>query len=428
VRTLVVNAGELAHLSHGDLSEPLKGHEMSDKELNVYEKGRGVLIGDGKVLKIADSDELISEFCPSWDESKQISDGISVVNAKGNAIIPGFVDSHTHLIWSGDRSNEMALRQSGMSYSEISKMGGGISKTVRSTRECTLDELINIGTINAKKALMLGTTTLEAKSGYGLNLESEIAILRAYKVVNSMSNCNVYPTWLGAHDFPSNTNREDYIDELIYKQLPEVCKLGIARWADVFCEPGWFTVDESKEILLASREMGLSPRAHVDEFVDSNGLAMAADIGCVSADHVACSNDDARSKADASGVMQTFLPGTQYVLGASDFPPMLSCLENSWAFSIASDFNPNCNSISMPFVGSLATHRCGIDPIAALVASTRNPATTFSNGGPPECGSLREGGDASLNILNTKSVEGWCQSPGMNPISQTICNGIIVKS
>ena len=180
MRVLVVNAGEVAHLSHGDLSEPLKGQEMSDKELNVYEKGKGLLIGDGKLLKIADSDELISEFCPSWDGSKQKSDGISVVNAKGNAIIPGFVDSHTHLIWSGDRSNEMALRQSGMSYSEISEMGGGISKTVRSTRECTLDELINIGTTNANKALMLGTTTLEAKSGYGLNLESEIAILRAY--------------------------------------------------------------------------------------------------------------------------------------------------------------------------------------------------------------------------------------------------------
>ena len=289
MRVLVVNAGEVAHLSHGDLSKPLKGQEMSDKELNVYEKGKGLLIGDGKVLKIADSDELISEFCPSWDGAKEKSDGISVVNARGNAIIPGFVDSHTHLIWSGDRSNEMALRQRGMSYSEISEIGGGISKTVRSTRERTLDELINIGTTNANKALMLGTTTLEAKSGYGLNLESEIAILRAYKVVNSMSNCNVYSTWLGAHDFPSDTTREDYIDELIHKQLPEVCKLGIARWADVFCEPGWFTVDESKEILLASSEMGLSPRVHADEFVDSNGLDMAADIGCVSADHVALS-------------------------------------------------------------------------------------------------------------------------------------------
>ena len=427
MRVLVVNAGELAHLSHGDLSEPLKGQEMSDKELNVYEKGKGLLIGDGKVLKIADSDELISEFCPSWDGSKEKSDGISVVNARGNAIIPGFVDSHTHLIWSGDRSNEMALRQSGMSYSEISEIGGGITKTVRSTRECTLDELINIGSTNANKALMLGTTTLEAKSGYGLNLESEIAILRAYKVVNGISSCNVYSTWLGAHDFPSDTTREDYIDELIHKQLPEVCKLGIARWADVFCEPGWFTVDESKEILLASSEMGLSPRVHADEFVDSNGLDMAADIGCVSADHVACSNDDARAKADVSGVMQTFLPGTQYVMGMSDFPPIKSCLENSWAFSIASDFNPNCNSISMPFVGSLATHRCGIDPIAALVASTRNPATTFSDGAPPDFGSLREGGDASLNILRTKSVDGWCQSPGMNPILQTISNGVIVK-
>ena len=427
MRTLIVNAGELAHLSYGDLSKPLKGQDMSEKEFNVYEKGMGILIEDGKILKIEDSGGLISEFSPSWDGSKAISDNISVVDAKGNAVIPGFVDSHTHLIWSGDRSNEMALRQNGLSYTEISQMGGGISKTVRSTRQCTFEELVNIGTNNAKKALMLGTTTLEAKSGYGLNLESEIAILSAYQLVNSRSNCDIHSTWLGAHDFPTNTTREDYIDELIHKQLPEVCRLGIARWADVFCEPGWFTVDESKEILLASNKLGLRPRAHVDEFVDSNGLAMAADIGCVSADHVACSSDDARSKADAAGVMQTFLPGTQYVMGMIDFPPMKSCLENSWAFSIASDFNPNCNSISMPFVGSLATHRCGIDPIAALVASTRNPATTFSDGETPGCGSLTEGGNASLNILTTNSVEGWCQSPGMNPISLTISNGNIVK-
>ena len=129
MRTLIVNAGELAHLSYGDLSKPLKGQDMSEKEFNVYEKGMGILIEDGKILKIADSGGLISEFSPSWDGSKAISDNISVVDAEGNAVIPGFVDSHTHLIWSGDRSNEMALRQNGLSYTEISQMGGGISKT-----------------------------------------------------------------------------------------------------------------------------------------------------------------------------------------------------------------------------------------------------------------------------------------------------------
>jgi len=206
-----------------------------------------------------------------------------------------------------------------------------------------------------------------------------------------------------------------------------VSEMGIARWADVFCEPGWFTTEESREILLAAKTMGLESRVHVDEFVDSGGLSMASELGSVSADHVACSNDESRAIADHAGVMQTFLPGTQYVLGMEDFPPIRACLENSWAFSIATDFNPNCNSISMPFAGSLATHRCGIDPIAALVACTRNPATTFTDGSIPKIGCLREGSYASMNILNSERVEGWCQSPGMNPISLTIAKGNIVK-
>ena len=427
MRTLVVNAGELAHLSKGDLSSPLKGGEMSDKGFNVYEKGMGILIENNIISKISDSDDLITEFAPSWNGKDSTTPGLLVIDAKGNAIIPGFVDSHTHLVWDGDRSNEMALRQNGMSYSEISDIGGGISKTVSSTRKCTKSKLIEIGIRNAKNALRLGTTTLEAKSGYGLNLETEISILDAYDAVNEKTSCNIQSTWLGAHDIPKDRSKEDYIEELINIQLPAVLEQGIAKWADVFCEPGWFTVEETMNILSEARGMGLQSRVHVDEFVDSGGLAMATEIGAVSADHVACSNEESRASADKAGVMQTFLPGTQYVLGASEFPPIRQCLDNSWAFSIATDYNPNCNTISMPFAASLATHRCGIDPIAALVASTRNPATTLSDLKSPLGGSLREGGEASLNILSTKSVESWCQSPGMNPIETTIANGHIVK-
>ena len=426
MRTLVVNVGELAHISHGDISKPLKGEDMSDKEQHVFDKGLGILIEGEIIKKISGSDELISEFAPSWDEGN-VTNEANVIDANGNAVIPGFVDSHTHLIWDGDRSNEISLRQQGMSYSEIARLGGGIAKTVRSTRRCSFQELFDIGLNNVNRALHLGTTTLEAKSGYGLDLETEISILKAYKAIDGKSHCDIHSTWLGAHDVPSGVNKEDYIDELINEQLPLVSEMGIARWADVFCEPGWFTTEESREILLAAKTMGLESRVHVDEFVDSGGLSMASELGSVSADHVACSNDESRAIADHAGVMQTFLPGTQYVLGMEDFPPIRACLENSWAFSIATDFNPNCNSISMPFAGSLATHRCGIDPIAALVACTRNPATTFKDGSIPKIGCLREGSYASMNILNSERVEGWCQSPGMNPISLTIAKGNIVK-
>ena len=427
MRTLVVNSGEIAHMSHGDITKPLIGEEMGDKELNVYSEGLGILIEDGLIVKIIDSEGLISEYAPSWDRFSEKLGNMNIIDAKGGAIVPGFVDSHTHLIWDGDRSNEIALRQKGLTYTDISKLGGGISKTVESTRSCSIDELVELGAYRAYDALKLGTTTMEAKSGYGLDTLSELKLLEATERVNKISPCEIQATWLGAHDIPSRMSKEEYIEELIGKQLPMVVNQGIANWADVFCEPGWFTIDDTFEIITASKEMGMGSRIHADEFVDSGGLAIAAELGSISADHVATSDDESRAIAHEIGVMQTFLPGTQYVLGIDDFPPMKKCVENSWAFSIATDFNPNCNTISMPFIGSLATHRCGIDPITALTASTRNPSTTMVNKENGALGVILENNSASLNILHSKKVESWCQTPGMNPISKTMVNGIIVK-
>lgn len=414
-------------MSHGDTTKPLIGEDMGDKDLNVYSKGLGILVEDGLIQSIADSEELISEYAGSWDKNSEKLGDMNIIDAKGGAIVPGFVDSHTHLIWDGDRSNEMALRQRGLTYSEISKLGGGISKTVESTRNCSIQKLVDLGVQRASNALRLGTTTMEAKSGYGLSTESELKLLEATARVNLISPCDIQATWLGAHDIPKQKNKEEYIEELIGRQLPMVVQQGIAKWADVFCEPGWFTVDDTIEIITASKEMGLGSRIHADEFVDSGGLGTATELGSISADHVAKSDDESRARASDNGVMQTFLPGTQYVLGMDEFPPMKKCVENSWAFSIASDFNPNCNTISMPFVGSLATHRCGIDPITALAASTRNPSITLVKNEKNNFGVISENNSASFNILHSKKVESWCQSPGMNPIFKTLANGIIVN-
>ena len=165
MRTLVVNSGEIAHMSHGDITKPLIGEEMGDKELNVYSEGLGILIVVGLIVKIIDSEGLISEYAPSWDRFSEKLGNMNIIDAKGGAIVPGFVDSHTHLIWDGDRSNEIALRQKGLTYTDISKLGGGISKTVESTRSCSIDELVELGAYRAYDALKLGTTTMEAKSG-----------------------------------------------------------------------------------------------------------------------------------------------------------------------------------------------------------------------------------------------------------------------
>ncbi len=423
VRTIIVNAGEIAHMSQGNTKMPLFGQEMSDKHANVHEPGMGILVESGVISRIDDSKEITDEFVPSWKEGSGFSDGINIIDATGRAIIPGFVDSHTHLLWGGDRSDEISLRQSGMSYTDIAESGGGIGKTVSETRKLSFNELVQIGKDRVSRAIYHGTTTMEVKSGYGLSVDSELKLLEAAGKIAEISPIDIHSTWLGAHDVPKGMSKGEYVNELISEQLPLVASQGISKWTDVFCEPGWFNLEETEDIVNASKEYGLQSRVHVDEFVDSGGLSLAAELGSVSADHVAHSSDESRSAASRRGTMQTFLPGTPYVIGAVDFPPISDCIENQWAFSLASDFNPNCNSLSIPFVGSLAVHRCNIDPISALAAVTRNPSTTLGYGDSIPVGTLAIGSQANMNILISETVDMWCQTPGMNPISDTIVRG-----
>ena len=422
---LLYNIGELATLSHGDVSKPLSGTKMSERDNLLLEPGHSILISEGNIIKISPEQELLEEFAPDLEDNK--SAHIELLDVNGKAIIPGLVDCHTHLIWSGDRSNEIRLRQNGLSYQDISKQGGGINRTVEATRKASLKELKAIGSSNLSQSSNYGTTTIEAKSGYGLSVESELKILQATNSLGGI-NQNILSTWLGAHDFPKDKKVSEYMDELIHEQLPLVAEKGLAKWIDVFCEPGWFDLEQTEILVKSANSFGLKSRLHVDEFVDSGGLSLAAELKSSSADHVGFSNHDSRDKANKSGTMQVFLPGTPYVLGKDLGNGIIDCIENNWNFSLATDFNPNCQSLSLPFVSSLATHRIGIDPLTALVACTRNPASTLNSEINHCVGSLYEGGPADFNILNSKYVDYWCQTPGVSPISKTYYSGSIVKS
>ena len=243
-----------------------------------------------------------------------------------------------------------------------------------------------------------------------MDVSNEIQALEVMGISNPP--ISIDRTWLGAHDIPHGVSRQRYLEELIDDQLPLVCELKLAEYVDVFCEPGWFTKEETMQICEASTERGLNVRLHVDEFQDGGGLRLATDLGAVSADHVAKSSMSDREYANENGTMQTFLPGTQYVLGNRLDLPLKECEEMGLAFSMASDYNPNCPSLSIPFVGSLAVHRMGLNPLTALVSVTRNPGTTLSQNIEKHNGTIEIGRSSSILVLPSENVESWVSSFG----------------
>lgn len=408
-RQIFVNAGPIAHFANGDLNAPLVGDDMHS-DMQLHPAGMGFVVESGIFVNFASSEEITAEY----------SNG-SIIDLQGKAVIPGFVDAHTHLLWSGDRSAEMRMRQQGMSYKDIAAAGGGIRYTVEETRECKNFDQIAEHRIH--QSISLGTTSIEVKSGYGLDTETELRMLESYsRMRTKFPGLSIHITWMGAHDIPNGFERKQYVESLLTEQLPSVLKQGHANSVDVFCEPGWFTLSDTEDICKDAINGGLNVRLHVDEFVDGCGLALAAELGARTADHALHSNDDAREAASKAGTVQGFLPGTPYVLGNDNWPPANHCTENQWAWSLASDFNPNCQSLSIPMVGSLATHRMGVDPIAALAASTRNPATTLTDEKLID-GIISVGAKANFNVLHSGLIESWCQTPGQSPIFETYIMG-----
>ena len=414
--TVIVGATEVAHLSKSNGENGrIDGELMLNREAHVTDD-MAIHIKDGIIVKLSSNEEMIQEWGPATKSSSEVN----FIDANGAAIIPGFVDSHTHLLWDGDRSKEMAMKLSGMSYREISEKGFGIASTVSATQNASIDRLIEIGKERLNRAHKLGTTTLEAKSGDGLDLETELRMLQASSSLKS-NNVSLHHTWLGAHAYPENVNKKGWNRHLIDEQLPAVIDQGIAEYVDVFCEPGWFSLETTEEICRQSKLKGLKTRLHVDEFTDGGGLNLAAELQASTADHAGYSSDDARVKASDAGVNTAFLPGTPYVHGDSFQTDLDKCIEEGWKWSLATDFNPNCRSLSIPFVGSLAVHRMRIPPIAALIAVTSNAASTLNV--KYGVGKIVKGGVADLNILRTKSADGWCLMPGDNPVKDSFHHG-----
>ena len=382
----------------------------------VESDGADILIHNGQIERIESSTSLVEEFDATGPTSN-----VRVFDVGDRAIIPGLIDAHTHLIWAGDRSDEVGKRLSGMSYHDIAAQGGGIGRTVRATAAASLDDLRSIGAHRAAVARRSGTTYMEAKSGYGLSTVAELNQIQAAHDVGLLQGLpGVHTTWLGAHAIPEGDDETTTVERLLTEQLPAVIEQGLAQSADVFCEPGWFSLESTESLLKASMSAGLSGRLHIDEFVDGGGASLAADLGVVTADHALKSTPSGRQAMADAGVITGYLPGTPHLMNLA----MPSISSTPGTFTVASDFNPNCPTLSLPFSASLAVHHAGLTPAAALAAVTTSAALSVPRSDGLVHGELSVGAAGSLNVLDGATWESWCLSPGHDPFSMTVVDGI----
>ena len=316
----------------------------------------------------------------------------TVVDGHGRTVIPGFVDSHTHLVYAGDRRDELQRRLAGATYAEIAEGGGGIVKTVAATREASEADLAAAARPRLAAMLAQGTTTAEVKSGYGLDLESELKMLRAIRRLGAEQPVSLTATFMGAHEFPVEYRAAPgrYVDLLINSMVPAVAAEGLAEWCDVFCERGVFTPEESEAILRAGLARGLKPRIHADELALSGGSAVAARVGARSADHLIFVDAPHAEQLAHAGVVATLLPAAAFFLKLGRFAPARMLIERGVAVALATDLNPGGGfTPSMPFVMSLACFGMHMTIEEALVAGTINAAASLDR--QAICGSLEVG-------------------------------------
>ena len=354
------------------------------------------IIADGALFI---RDGLIEAAGSSTQIAAAIGADTVVVDAGGRVVLPGFVDAHTHPVFGGTRAGEFEERSAGATYQEIAARGGGIQSTVNQTRAASVDDLVSAGRRYAQWFLRGGTTTVEAKSGYGLSLEDEIKILRAIRKLDEETPLRYVPTFLGAHTVPKeySARRDGYIALIIDEMLPRVAQEKLAEFADVFCEQNVFTTDESWKILSAARCHGLGLRIHADQLSLSGGAKLAAELGTVTADHLEHTDADGIAALKSAGVQPILLPGSVYALGSSRYPAARKMIDAGLAVVLATDFNPGSSpTTSMTMILSLASTHMKMTPAEAMTAATINAAYSLNRGA--QLGSLEPGKIADVVI------------------------------
>ena len=398
----VLNASQLVTLSGP--KRPRIGPELS--ELGIIPNG-GMLIRDGQIERVGASDEI----------EKNVGDA-EVVDTDGRVVMPGFVDAHTHLVFAGNRLDDFERRARGETYEQIAKAGGGIWSTVQKTRAASELDLLTLAKKHANWFLRCGTTTVEAKSGYGLTVEDELKILRVMRQLKKEVRLEIVPTFLGAHAVPRELSPDEYLDVVVTEMLPRVTAEKLAEFCDVFCERAYFDIDQSRKILSAAKKVGLSLRGHVDQLTNFGGAKLMAEVGATTADHLEQTDEQGIAALKKANVQPVLVPGSVYALGSSRYPRAREMIDAGLAIVLATDFNPGSSPTpSMPMVLSLACTQMKMSPAEAITASTVNAAYSVNRGA--RIGSLEPGNLANLVIFDCedyRELAYWFGIPQMHSV------------
>ncbi len=392
MQTLFVNAAQVVTCAGPGRAR--RGAESGDAGVRT---GHAVLIDGERITAVAPRD-LLERAHPHAQR----------IDCHGGVLTPGLVDSHTHGIFGKPRYEEQELRASGLGYMEIANRGGGIHSSVRDLRTRTEDELVALALPRLRRLAAHGTTTVELKSGYGLSVDAELLSLRVIRRLQEALPMRIVPTFLGAHEIPlefrtAPRHRQEYIDLLVHEMLPVVEAEGLARFADIFCEPGVYTVEESRRILTAARAHGLLIKLHADELQSGGAAELAADIGATSADHLAAISDAGIAALAASATVATLLPGTMLFLGRERQAPARALLNAGAAIALATDFNPGTSpTVNFPLMLTLAVSQLRLSVAEAIVAATVNGAAAL--GLAADTGQLAPGYAADLALFDITDI------------------------
>lgn len=410
-KIIIKNASELVTCSGNG---PKHGKLMSD--IGMIKNGCVVIEND-----------IIEDVGTNEDILKKYNQGeYKIIDASNKAVLPGFIDSHTHLIFGGYRADEFSWRLKGDSYMSIMERGGGITSSVRATRNTSIEEFVELGKKRLDKFMAMGVTTVEGKSGYGLDHDTEIRQLEAMKILNEIHPVDVVPTFLGPHSvLPEYKGKEDEFIDYMIEVMKYVSENKLAEFADIFCEKNVFSVEQSRKFLTAAKKMGLKLKIHADEMIQLGGAELAVELGSTSADHLLQASDEGIKMLSESSTVATLLPATAFCL-KEHYARARHMIDSGCAVSLATDFNPgSCFTNSIPLVIALAALNMNMSIEEIITALTINAAAAV--GRSDKTGSIEKGKKADIIILEYPSIHFLPYHAGVNIVETVIKNGKIIK-